>query len=148
MGNNCLICERIQLIKKNANPYFIKELSTGYVVLADNQFYKGLTLFLSKVHKRELCELDKKFRDVFLTEMADVAESVFKAFKPQKINYELLGNKDCHLHWWIIPRYFNDPNPTKPIWAMDEKIIFGKDSKSRGKELKALKQQLISEINL
>ena len=31
MDNNCLICERITLIKENSNPYFVKELKIGFV---------------------------------------------------------------------------------------------------------------------
>ena len=29
----CLICKRIEMIKKGVNPYFVKELETGYVVI-------------------------------------------------------------------------------------------------------------------
>ena len=47
----CLICERIQMIKEHKNPYFVKELETGYVVLGDHQHFKGYTLFLCKEHK-------------------------------------------------------------------------------------------------
>jgi diadenosine tetraphosphate (Ap4A) HIT family hydrolase len=138
MNDSCFICERIELIKKKENPYFVKELSTGFVVLGDNQFYKGLTFFLSKQHKSELHELDKEFRDTFLSEMADVAEAVHKAFKPRKINYELLGNRDNHLHWWIVPRHFDDPNPKMPIWVMDKEVIFSENTKPPKEELKQL----------
>ena len=47
----CLICERIEMIKNNQNKFFVKELKTGYVVLGDNQHFKGYTLFLYKKHK-------------------------------------------------------------------------------------------------
>ncbi len=45
----CIICDRIKMIKDGVNPYFVKELSTGYVVIGDNQHFKGYTLFLSKL---------------------------------------------------------------------------------------------------
>lgn len=32
----CLVCDRIQMIKENTNPWFVKELETGYVVIGDN----------------------------------------------------------------------------------------------------------------
>ena len=32
----CFICERIDMIKNNTNPYFVKELDTGYVVMMDS----------------------------------------------------------------------------------------------------------------
>ena len=47
----CLICERIEMIKDNENKFFVKELKTGYVVLGDNQHFRGYTLFLYKKHK-------------------------------------------------------------------------------------------------
>lgn len=46
----CLICERIEMIKNNENKFFVKELKTGYVVLGDNQHFKGYTLFLYKMN--------------------------------------------------------------------------------------------------
>ena len=42
----CLICDRIEMIKNGDNPYFVKELKTGYVVIGDNQHFYGYTLFL------------------------------------------------------------------------------------------------------
>jgi diadenosine tetraphosphate (Ap4A) HIT family hydrolase len=146
MKKPCFICERIKLINKNKNPHFVKELETGYVVLGDNQFYKGLTFFLSKIHRKELHNVNKKFRDNFLSEMADVAKAVFNAFKPRKLNIELLGNKDSHLHWWLIPRHFNDPNPSMPIWVMDKSVIFSENTRATEEELEKLKQLLKKEL--
>ena len=42
------------MIKNGTNPYFVKELETGYVVLGDNQYFKGYTIFLAKEHKNEI----------------------------------------------------------------------------------------------
>ena len=44
----CFICKRIEMIKNGENPYFVKELETGYVVIGDHQHFKGYTLFLCK----------------------------------------------------------------------------------------------------
>ncbi|MFQ9902176.1 MAG: hypothetical protein ACLRWF_11240 [Ruthenibacterium sp.] len=41
----CMICERIRMIQKGTNPYFVQELNTGYVVLGDHQHFRGYTLF-------------------------------------------------------------------------------------------------------
>jgi len=32
-----MICERIDWIKNHKNPYFVRELKTGYVVIGDHQ---------------------------------------------------------------------------------------------------------------
>ena len=31
----CLICDRIEMIKNGVNPYFVKELKTGYFFIRD-----------------------------------------------------------------------------------------------------------------
>jgi len=57
-----------------------------------------------------------------------LAEAVYKAFLPRKLNYELLGNSEAHLHWHIFPRYQNDPIPQWPVWAAIGKgIVIEKD---------------------
>lgn len=141
----CLICERIEQIKEDNNPYFVKELDTSYVVLADSQYYEGYTLLLSKTHCRELHELGA-FREVnFLLEMAYVARAVHKAFKPNKLNYELLGNKDPHLHWHIIPRNIDDPRPMEPIWVINKNV---RDVILSGTRLEMLKSKLLKELEV
>ena len=143
---DCFVCNRIELIKKNKNPYFVKELKTGYVVIGDYQFYKGYTLFLCKEHKKELHELKLIFRKNFLEEMSVVAEAVFKSFKPEKLNYELLGNTDQHMHWHLIPRYKNDPCSETAIWAIDYKIRCNEKTKAKSEEIKKLKKLLLENL--
>ncbi len=104
----CDICNRIELIKSGKNPYFVKELKTGYVVLGDHQHFRGYALFLCKEHKTELFHLKKEYRTTFLEEMNIVAEAVSKAFNAEKMNYELLGNGESHLHWHLFPRRSGD----------------------------------------
>ena len=68
----CAVCERIDWIKRGENPYFVRELNTGYVVMGDSQRIKGYTLFLCKQCAAELHLLEPEFRDEFLREMAVV----------------------------------------------------------------------------
>lgn len=138
----CLICERIKEIKQHQNPYFVKELDTGYVVIGDHQFFRGYTLFLCKEHKQELHELTPDFRKQYLWEMSLVAKAVFYAFKPQKLNYELLGNTDSHLHWHIFPRHANDPLPNRTIWNIDQAVRNAESVKPDESTLTDLKTDL------
>ena len=89
----CGVCDRIQKTLKGNNKYFVKELQTGYVVLGDYQRFKGYTLFLCKTHATELHQLEQPFRDLFLHEMSLAAEAAFRAFQPEKMNYELLDRE-------------------------------------------------------
>lgn len=144
---NCFICNRIDLIKKGENKFFVKELKSGYVVFADHQLYLGYTIFLSKIHTDELHKLKLEDKTQFLKDMSVVAEAVYKAFKPKKLNYELLGNTDPHLHWHIIPRYKNDPKPNVPVWVIPSSIRSSKTTIPSESEIEVLKKKLIFEID-
>ncbi|MGN0453458.1 MAG: HIT family protein [Ruminococcus sp.] len=150
----CLICDRIELIKNNQNPYFVKELSTGYVVIGDNQHFYGYTLFLYKYHenKTELFHLENKEKMMFLREMSLVAEAVSKAFGAEKMNYELLGMGDAHLHWHLFPRRTGDieryGNCGKgPVWWYPMDKMYSDDNRPSDAELERMKKKLLFELN-
>lgn len=146
MVKECFICDRISKIKEGTNPYFVRELNTGYIVLGDYQFYRGHTIFLCKEHVVELHELSDDFKQEFLKEMSLVAEAVWQAFKPAKLNYEMLGNFVKHAHWHIIPRYADDPDPLNPVWVIDKKIREADSAKPGPKLLGELKKELKAKV--
>ena len=142
-----MICERINMIKSNKNPYFVRELKTGYVVIDDHQCIKGYSLFLCKECKTELHFLEPAFRDEFLHEMSIVAEAVYNAFQPEKLNYELLGaGRGLHMHWHIFPRRTGDtPNPG-PVWQLGNKLHDEKYLPDEA-ELEDLRNRLNTELD-
>lgn len=113
----CAICARLEAVRENRHPRFIAELESGVVCLGDHQLYPGYCLFLSRVHLRELPDLPDEQCRLFLWEMSRLAQSILYVCRPRKLNYEMLGNQDAHLHWHLFPRYADDPNPLKPVWA-------------------------------
>ena len=148
----CLICDRINMIKQKANPYFVKEMQTGYVVIGDNQHFTGYTLFLCKEHKTELFQLDPATKMKFLEEMSIVAEAVSKAFGAEKMNYELLGNGDTHLHWHLFPRKSGDlenygNNGKGPVWWYPMEKMYSADNRPSEKELNEMKIKLAQELD-
>lgn len=148
----CMICDRIRMIKSGANPYFVKELETGYVVIGDNQHFKGYTLFLFKEHVTELFNLADDVRVKFLDEMTVVAEAVSKAFGAEKMNYECLGNGDTHLHWHLFPRFGGDlegygANGKGPVWWYPREKMYADDTAPSPDELEAMKQALRNELD-
>lgn len=144
--DNCLICDRIHMIKEGINPYFVAELETGYVVIGDHQYFEGYTLFLCKEHKKELHELESEYRQKFLYEMSKVAEAVYRAFKPDKLNYELLGNGDSHMHWHIFPRRLTESTPQYPVWWTPKEIMYSDGARPSDEVLEELKSRLSEEL--
>lgn len=148
----CLICDRIEMIKNGTNPYFVKEMQTGYVVIGDHQHFKGYTLFLYKHHKTELFQLDMSERTLFLQEMSAVAQAVSSAFGAEKMNYELLGNGDSHLHWHLFPRVRGDldgygENGKGPVWWYPKDKMYSDGCRPTPDELENLKSKLFAELN-
>lgn len=147
----CFICDRIKMIQEGKNPYFVKELETGYVVIGDNQHFKGYSLFLCKEHKTELFQLDYAVKMKFLEEMSVVAEAVFCAFGAEKMNYELLGNGDTHLHWHLFPRVSGDignygSNGKGPVWWYPMEKMYDPDNCPSDSELDKMKSRLLVEL--
>lgn len=148
----CLICDRIEMIKNGTNPYFVKELETGYVVIGDNQHFYGYTLFLYKDHnKTELFQLNMQERKKFLEEMSIVAEAVSNAFEPEKMNYELLGMGDAHIHWHLYPRRKGDienygNNGKGPVWWYPMDKMYSDDNRLSDIELDKMKAKLLIEL--
>lgn len=143
----CLICDRIKMIKENTNPFFVKELETGYVVIGDHQHFKGYSLFLCKEHKTELFQLDHSTKVKFLEEMSVAAEAVAQAFGAEKMNYELLGNGDTHLHWHLFPRVNGDlgtygNNGKGPVWWYPMEKMYSPDNCPSDSELEEMKAKL------
>jgi len=115
----CGVCGRIEKTRAGNNPYFVKELETGYVVIGDHQRFEGYTLLLCREHATELSQLAPDFRNAFLRDMAVTAEAVENVFHPDKLNYELLGTgKGRHMHWHIFPRRNGDTPCPGPVWQV------------------------------
>ena len=87
----------------------------------------------------------------FLEEMSIVSEAVSKAFHAEKINYELLGNGDTHLHWHLFPRVSGDlegcgNNGKGPAWWYPMEKMYDDRNRPSGEELNEMKEKLYVEL--
>ncbi|MDF2540438.1 MAG: histidine triad protein [Herbinix sp.] len=144
---SCLICERINMIKDGVNPYFVTELDTGYVVMGDHQHFSGYTLFLCKQHVSELHQLPHQYKMKYMEEMMLVAEAVFHVFKPQKLNYELLGNGDSHVHWHLFPRVEGDTPQRGPVWWLPKEEMWNDEKRPNKEVLEKMIEDMRTEID-
>ncbi|MBR4360295.1 MAG: HIT family protein [Clostridia bacterium] len=150
----CLVCDRIAMIRQGTNPYFVRELETGYVVLGDHQHFRGYTLFLCKHHGEatELYHLALPERARFMEEMSVVAQAVSRAFHADKMNYELLGMGDDHLHWHLFPRRGGDlgeyGNRGKgPVWWYPMEKMYDDQNRPTESDLSEMKACLAAELD-
>lgn len=148
----CDICKTIKQSISGDNPYFVKELKTGIVVLGWNQHFYGYTIFMCKRHVAELYELEPEFQAEYLKEMVIVAQAVAHAFNADKMNYECLGNGDTHLHFHLFPRKNGDleeygNNGKGPVWWLPQNIMWSDDNIPTDFQLEEMKSKLNYELN-
>jgi len=110
---DCPMCRRWE----DEKDLQVIELQNSYVTLNRDQFFPGYTLLFTKDHVTELFHLHRDVRSALMEEVSTVAKALFTIFKPDKINYELLGNMVPHIHWHIVPRFASEPLWPRPIWA-------------------------------
>ncbi|MGN0521497.1 MAG: HIT family protein [Eubacterium sp.] len=142
----CEICNRIEKIKNGENPYFVKELETGYVVIGDNQHFYGYSLFLCKKCVSELFELEPDYRIKHLMEMSVVAQAVYNCFSAEKMNYECLGNGESHIHWHLFPRKKGDMKKPGPVWWLPPEEMWSDENVPTYIKLEEMKSKLKAEI--
>ena len=88
-----------------------------------------------------------------MQEMTIVAEAVSRAFDPEKMNYELLGMGDAHLHWHLYPRRTGDiedyGNHGKgPVWWYPMEKMYSDDCRPNEATLEDMKRRLRAQLDL
>jgi len=101
----CLICERLELIKKGSFAPFVHEFENSYLVIGEHQYFKGYCVLHHKECIEDITDLAAEEQAIFLEELMIAAKAVKKHFKAKRINYSSLGNVVSHLHFHIFPRY-------------------------------------------
>jgi diadenosine tetraphosphate (Ap4A) HIT family hydrolase len=120
--SGCGICAMIDRIKADKFADFVAELEGSYVILGDQQFYRGYCVMLAKLHATELYLMPADAARLLFDEMRLVAEAIAAVVKPWKMNYECLGNSEPHVHWHLLPRQMSESDELRrgPIWLRPE----------------------------
>ena len=115
-GENCPLCARIQSAQP-ADEFAIAvaDLRLSQLYLSKNQFVRGYCTLVCAKHVREPYELTAEEQALFFGDMMHVGQALELAFNPVKMNFQLLGNEVPHLHAHLVPRYYGDSAPSRPI---------------------------------
>src|SRR5437879_8037806 len=116
-SEDCWIC---QSLKKDRHLVFY-ETKTSTAKLNPDQYFLGYSFVVFRKHEVELYDISDEERKEFLEDMSNVARALALAFKPDKMNYELLGTGQPHMHWQLVQRYRWDPFWRRPIWTSGTK---------------------------
>jgi diadenosine tetraphosphate (Ap4A) HIT family hydrolase len=115
-GEECPLCAECRSSEPiNEYGYTITDLSLSRLRLARNQFVPGYCVLICAKHVQEPYHLTFEERSLFFDDMLRAAQAIERVFNPVKMNFQLLGNLVPHLHAHLVPRYYGDPAPGRPI---------------------------------
>ena len=87
------------------------------VVAVDDADYAGFCRVVVNRHVREMTDLGEGESRALLDVVLAVERAVRETMRPDKMNLASLGNQTPHVHWHVIPRYFDDRHFPGPVWA-------------------------------
>lgn len=109
----CTMCAAVG--KRDGN--YVADMASHVWRLADDQTWPGWSILILKKHVTEIFEMSPAERAAAIEEVSEAARILKTAFGATKMNIELLGNQEPHIHWHIVPRRSDDPAWNKPIWT-------------------------------
>ena len=110
--------DRIASALGGTNPTMLRRMKSGIAVLGDTQFLPGYCVLIAYPKAADLNALTPEGRAQFLLDMARVGDAIGGVCRPERINYEILGNTDAFLHAHIFPRYAweEEEHRRMPVW--------------------------------
>jgi diadenosine tetraphosphate (Ap4A) HIT family hydrolase len=130
-GSDCPFCRKLAALDGLPPDEVVWQFPQSVVLLGPWQFYHGYCLLVSRRHATELFHLDATQRHAYLDELTLLARAISDCFRPQKLNYELLGNQVPHLHWHLFPRYREDADALQPVWVALDRAAHDEHERQR-----------------
>lgn len=113
-----MISERVDLARSDKNPFVIKKMKSGWLVIGDVQPLLGYCVFLADPVVASINDLSESERVQYSLDTLRVGDALLAATDAYRINYETLGNTEPALHTHIIPRYLDEPEDKRKMPAM------------------------------
>ena len=94
----------------------IAKLEVSDLCFVSDDRFPGRCVVTLHQHATELFDLGPAVRRAFADDVSSAARAIKLAVNAFKMNYEILGNADPHVHCHLIPRQLDEPKPQLPAW--------------------------------
>ena len=113
--NKCDLC---------SSPFYpvVWKNSKFRVVEIENTSYSAYYRVEYIQHIKEMTDLDEIDRSALMKAVFIVELAIKIFYKPDKINLASLGNLTPHIHWHVIPRFYDDNHYPDSIWSEQKKF--------------------------
>jgi diadenosine tetraphosphate (Ap4A) HIT family hydrolase len=98
----------------------IAKLAVSDLCFVSDHRFPGRCVVTLHSHATELSDLSPAVRHAFADDVSTAARAIKLAVNAFKMNYEILGNADPHVHCHLIPRQLDEPKPKVPAWLHPE----------------------------
>jgi len=98
----------------------IAKLEVSDLCFVSDHRFPGRCVVILHQHATELFDLSPAVRHTFADDVSAAARAIKLAVNSFKMNYEILGNADPHMHCHLIPRQLDEPKPKVPAWLHPE----------------------------
>lgn len=123
-GDDCPICRSLATSEwADPHGFTIADLRLSRLRLVRNQSVPGYCVLLCREHVVEPYGLSDDKRLLFWEDTLRAAEAIAEVFQPDKMNIQILGNAVPHLHSHIIPRFYGDWAPGRPIDPSERTVL-------------------------
>lgn len=113
-GEECPACREVRSGSSDEG-FVVARLQLSHLRLMRNQFVPGYCVLVCTQHAPEPYHLSPDEQVRFFQDLVRATQALDRVFAPVKMNINLLGNLVPHLHAHLVPRYYGDPAPGRPI---------------------------------
>jgi diadenosine tetraphosphate (Ap4A) HIT family hydrolase len=113
-GENCMACDEVQS-GFTEEGFIVARLQLSHLRLMRNQWVPGYSVLVCTRHAPEPYDLSADEQALFFQDLVRATQALDRVYAPIKMNINILGNLVPHLHAHLLPRYYGDPAPGRPI---------------------------------
>lgn len=103
-----------------ASGEWIATLAVSDLCFVSDHRFPGRCVITLHPHATELFELGPEILSAYADDVSRAAKAIKLATDAFKMNYEILGNADPHVHCHLVPRQLSEPKPKVPAWLHPE----------------------------
>lgn len=121
--------------------YFAGNVADGYLQWIYPTRGYSVVVFRGR-HVGDLQSMTGEEHAAFWSDASTVARALDATLEPIHLNFQILGNRDPHVHVHIVPRYDPDPAPCMPLPAAAWEASATLEAREMDELVAALKAQL------
>jgi diadenosine tetraphosphate (Ap4A) HIT family hydrolase len=138
----CDGCSKVATALAGGDPWLIAALPRSVLLLGDHQVYGGYAVLWSRIHAKELHDLDDDAYAGLMSDLKRASRAVELATGCLKLNVVSLGNVVQHAHLHLFPRSADDPGRLRHPWVHEDRFNEAGSDALRRRWVGAIRERL------